>query len=81
MGSSQTEVAPTSMSLPGDSHEHCSFGSSVLDRPPEAGLASVLNGSDMAWLMAGNGDVVQISFGATPRLWRRTARASYSPST
>jgi phosphoglycerol transferase MdoB-like AlkP superfamily enzyme len=69
---SQADVAPTIMSLLGGSYEHCFFGSSVLDRPAEAGLALMQNGSDIIWLMGANGDVVQVPFGGGPRLWRYT---------
>lgn len=70
---SQTDIAPTILSLLGGRYEHCCFGSSVLDRPPEAGLALMQDGEHMLWLMAANGDAVQIPFGAVARLWR------YSP--
>ncbi len=69
---SQTDVAPTIMSLLGGSYEHCFFGSNVLDRPPETGFALMQDGSDVAWLMAADGAVVQIPFGAPARLWQYT---------
>ena len=57
------------MSLLGGGYEHTFFGSNVLGRPADDGLALMQNGSDNAWLMAGNGDAVQIPFGGEPRLW------------
>lgn len=70
---SQTDVAPTIMSLLGGQYEHCFFGSSVLDRPAEAGLALMQDGEHVLWLMAANGDAVQVPFGSTARLWRYNA--------
>ena len=76
---SQTDIAPTIMSLLGGSYEHCFFGSSVLDRPPEAGLALMDNGSDTLWLMAANGDAVQLPFGGISQLFHYQAPGTVTP--
>ncbi len=77
---SQTDIAPTIMSLLGGRYEHSFFGASVLDRPAEAGLALMQNGSDMLWLMAGNGDAVQLAFGGPARLSHYTPPNTMEPA-
>jgi hypothetical protein len=65
---SQTDVAPTIMSLLGGSYEHCFFGSSVLDRPAEAGRALMVSGDGEVVLMGGRGNAVMVPPGrAKPR--------------
>jgi hypothetical protein len=65
---SQTDVAPTVMELLGGKYEHCFFGSSVLDRPREQGVALLLRTSDSMSLIAGSGEAVTIPFHAAPSL-------------
>jgi phosphoglycerol transferase MdoB-like AlkP superfamily enzyme len=77
---SQTDIAPTIMSLLGGRYEHSFFGSSVLDRPADAGLALMQNGTDTLWLMAGNADAVQVPFGGTQLLWRYVAPNTMEPT-
>ncbi len=66
---SQTDVAPTVLSLLGGSYEHCFFGSSVLDRPPGAGWALMQHNSELGLLDA-DGTLVAVPCGAPPRLFR-----------
>jgi len=69
---SQTDVPPTIMSLLGGSYEHCFFGSSVLDRPKEAGRALIQDKSFLA-LMDANEEALLVPFGAAPTLFKYTA--------
>lgn len=66
---SQTDVPPTVLSLLGGAYEHAFFGSSVLDRPREAGLA-LLQRNDLLALVDGSGDVVELYPGKAPLLYR-----------
>ena len=43
---SQTDIAPTILSLLGGSYEHSFFGSSVLDRPTDSGMAIMRSGDN-----------------------------------
>jgi phosphoglycerol transferase MdoB-like AlkP superfamily enzyme len=76
---SQTDVAPTIMSILGGSYEHCFYGSNVLDRPPEAGMAMMQSGSTTIFFMVGNGDTVEIPCGAPPRLLHFTYPGTTTP--
>jgi phosphoglycerol transferase MdoB-like AlkP superfamily enzyme len=66
---SQTDVIPTIMSVLGGQYEHSFFGSSVLDRPADAGMALALASGGVA-LIDHNGDVATVPFGGEPRLSR-----------
>jgi phosphoglycerol transferase MdoB-like AlkP superfamily enzyme len=69
---SQTWVAPTILSLLGGSYEHTFFGSSVLDRPPEAGWALMLRTNRAMAFMDANEETLIVPFGAQSR-WLQTA--------
>jgi phosphoglycerol transferase MdoB-like AlkP superfamily enzyme len=68
---SQMDVVPTIMSVLGGSYEHCFFGSSVLDRPRDAGVAIMQRptGGELS-LIDHNGNGVLVPFGSQPRLFR-----------
>jgi len=67
---SQTDVAPTIMSILGGRFRHCFFGSSVLDRPAGNGLALMQHSSKAIALMNGDQEVVIVPCGGEPRIFR-----------
>jgi phosphoglycerol transferase MdoB-like AlkP superfamily enzyme len=77
---SQTDVIPTVMSVLGGSYEHCSFGSDVLGRPAEAGMAVLQRSSGELSLVAHDGSVVVLPFGGEPRLFRHAVPATLTPA-
>ena len=70
---SQTDVAPTILSLLGGRYEHGFFGSSVLDRPDEAGFALLQRSSGNLALMTSEQDLIEIPFNTPGRLYRYVA--------
>ncbi len=54
---SQTDVAPTILSLLGGSYEHCFFGSDVLQRDPPDGFALIQAGHNLLYFVDGQGRV------------------------
>ena len=76
---SQTDVAPTIMSLLGGRYEHCFFGSNVLDRPAESGMALMQRITGTISFLAADGDVVVMPQGTEPRLYHYTAPDSFTP--
>ena len=70
---SQTDIAPTILSLLGGSYEHCFFGSSVLDRPASSGMALVRSGSNDLMLVNAKRDVLLLPpQGASAQLFSLT---------
>ena len=67
---SQTDVIPTVMSVLGGSFEHCCFGSNVLGRPPESGMALLQRSSGEMSLIDHNGDVAYVPWDGQPKLYR-----------
>ena len=59
---SQTDISPTILSLLGGEYEHCFFGSSILDRPPETGFALLQRNSKALALMDADRDFVLVPF-------------------
>jgi len=55
---SQTDISPTVLSLLGGSYENCFFGSSVLDRPADSGMAVMRTGDDQLILVDGQRNVL-----------------------
>jgi phosphoglycerol transferase MdoB-like AlkP superfamily enzyme len=70
---SQTDVAPTILSLLGGNYEHGFFGSSVLDRPDEAGFALLQRSSGNLALLTSSMDLIEIPFNTPGRLYRYVA--------
>ena len=66
---SQTDVAPTVLSLLGGRYRHAFLGASVLDRPAGTGQALVQR-TDVLSLIADDGDVLELRPGTPPRLYR-----------
>jgi phosphoglycerol transferase MdoB-like AlkP superfamily enzyme len=67
---SQTDITPTTLSLLGGRYEHCFFGSSVLDRPPQRGMALMRAGDNQLMFAHDAGDVLLLPpFAAAPRLY------------
>ena len=77
---SQTDVIPTVMSVLGGEYEHCSFGSDVLSRAPESGMALMQRSSGELSLMGHDGSVVVIPFGGEPRLFRHANPGTLAPA-
>lgn len=75
---SQTDVAPTILSLLGGSYDHCFFGSSVLDRPPERGVA-VMQTAHWFALIDSQRRVVVMPFNGQPRLYQYEAPNTLDP--
>ena len=68
---SQTDVAPTIMSLLGGSYSHSFFGSSVLDRKPNKGRALIEPGDGTLVYIEGDGNMVIIPpYSANSTLFR-----------
>ncbi|MFW6062095.1 MAG: LTA synthase family protein, partial [Planctomycetota bacterium] len=65
---SQTDVAPTVLSLLGGRYEHCFFGSDVLGRDRDKGSAWILDGEKIG-LVSADGSAVTLPMGAKPSLW------------
>lgn len=70
---SQTDVAPTILSLLGGRYEHSFFGSSVLDRPDAAGFALLQRSNGNLALLASDEDLIEIPFSTPGRLYRYAA--------
>lgn len=76
----QMDVSPTVLSLLGGSYESCFFGSSVLDRPADAGFAiAQTGGEEILFLDAASVGVTVPPAGATPKLWRLTEGNAIAP--
>jgi hypothetical protein len=61
------------MSLLGGSYEHCFFGSSVLDRPPESGMALMRAGDDeLIFVDAQSNVFIMPPFNGNQHLYRLT---------
>lgn len=77
---SQSDIAPTILSLLGGSYSHCFFGSSVLDRAPERGLALIRSGANELMLVNGSNDVLWMPpLGAPVKLARLSVPAQLTP--
>ena len=76
---SQTDVAPTIMSILGGRYTHCFFGSSVLDRPPETGMAMMQHGARAMAFIDGNEEVAVIPFGGETKLYQYKAPGEIIP--
>jgi len=76
---SQTDIAPTILSLLGGSYEHCFFGSSVLDRPAERGVALIQSGSNDLMLVRGENVLLLPPFGAPAELSMLTLPMKLAP--
>jgi len=71
---SQTDIAPTIMSLLGGEYTHSFFGSNVLDRSPEEGFAVFQDSNAYIGLIDADRTVVKMPFNASPRLMRMEAK-------
>ncbi len=69
---SQADIPPTILSLLGGSYEHCFFGSSVLDRPADRGMALIQSGSSDLMLVKGENVMMIPPYGAKCELFRLT---------
>ncbi len=58
---SQTDIAPTIMDLLGGKYEHSFFGSSVLSRSDEQGMALLQNTEGVLWLIDGKKYAVRVA--------------------
>ena len=68
---SQTDIAPTIMDLLGGKYEHSFFGSSVLSRSDEQGMALLQNTEGVLWLIDGKHYAVRVApHQETSRLYR-----------
>ncbi len=76
---SQTDIAPTILSILGGSYEHCFFGSSVLDRPADRGMALVQSGSNDLMLVRGENVMSIPPFGAKAELFKLTLPMKLDP--
>ena len=76
---SQTDVPGTIMSLLGGTYHHCFFGSGVLDRPREKGLALMQHSSQALALADGNEDVVVLPCGHGPEIYGFLAPGAVDP--
>jgi len=76
---SQTDIAPTIMSLLGGSYEHTFFGSNVLDRPAESGMALMQRTTGTVSFLNDKGEVVVMAPGADPKFFQYAAPDSFTP--
>lgn len=78
---SQTDVIPTVMGILGGKYEHSCFGSNVLTRPADAGMALLQRSSGQMSLIDHDGAVVHIPFGGQTTLSRFELPDRLVPST
>src|SRR5690606_20694108 len=76
---SQTDVAPTIMALLGGSYEHCFFGSSVLDRPADRGMAMMQRDSGLLMFVDADERVLVLPPGGRARRYQYEPPATLRP--
>lgn len=76
---SQTDVVPTIMSILGGKYEHCFFGSDVLTRSKDKGMAMMQHSGKAIAFMDSNQDVLIVPFGGKIRTFHYTAPGSLNP--